>query len=459
MIIFAYLISFSLGWLSIRSLFKNDQCLRASLHIPLAFGLGLGISALLTFCSFLIAHRFSPWLIIGLNLILLAILLYLNPPPIPKWNAYFSKKNIFTVGLALFWVILFFLIFFLSRRHPFGEWDAWALWNMKSKFLIFGGKHWSAIFNRLHWHTQPDYPLLLPFIHTWSYCFTQKELLPIPRITAVVFATLCPMLLYGGLQQFIKKEIALLAAALLVVNPFYMFLSTAQYADILLAFYLLASLITLTLTLRMKNKRRAILLGFILGLMTFTKNEGIAITLLLIGLLTIYLCVQQWPIRLKNGFKIIWTDHLKLIAYILCGLIFSASATIILKLFLAPPNRDILANLSQVELTFFNLKGLLIIKDAVLFEFFHQRWCLIWIFLTFLFLIQLPKFFIKECKVISLFFILYFSLILYIYLTTINFDLAWRLKSTLHRILFYLLPSLLFFSFYGHWRKNESENS
>ncbi len=455
MIIFAHLISFSIGWLSINALFKNEKILNPSLHIPLAFGAGLGISALLTFFTFLTMNQFNAWVIIGLNLILLIILFIINlnlhllTPAFTKIIE--NKKDFFfNIGVALFFILLFPLIFFLSQRHPFGEWDAWALWNMKTKFLIFAGTDWRVIFTQLHWHTQPDYPLLLPFIHTWSFCFTQKTLYPIPRITAVTFAALCPMLLYGGLNRFIKKEIAFLATGLLIANPFYMFLSTAQYADILLAFYLLAGLITVTLALRTHNKKIAMLSGFLLGLMSFTKNEGIALMLLIIGITFFYLLYEKFKLKKSNFY---------LSGYFFSGLCITASATIIFKVFLAPPNKDILADFSNVELTFFNLKGLIIIKNALLHEFFHQRWCLIWMFLVSLFLIKLPDFFKKECKVISLFFIFYFLVILYIYLTTINFDLAWRLKSTLHRILFYLLPSLIFFSFYVHWRTDEIKTS
>jgi len=454
MIIFAYLISFSLGWLFIRTILKNEKPLTTSLHIPLAFGTGLGISSLLTFFSFLIINQFNPWFIITINLIVLIILLIFNLksygalPTQPKSK---DKKHIFfNISIALFFTLLLPLILFLSRRHLFGEWDAWALWNMKSKFLIFGGTDWRMIFTQLHWHTQPDYPLLLPFIHTWSFCFTQETLLPIPRITAAVFAALCPVLLYGGLNQFIKKEIAFLATGLLVVNPFYMFLSTAQYADILLGFYLLSGLITITLSFRTNSKKITLLSGFLLGLMTFTKNEGIVLTLLITGITFLYMIYE------KLKFKI---SYFSLFKYLIFGLCLTASSTIIFKLFLAPPNKDILANFSNIDLPFLNFKGLILIKNAFLHEFFHQRWCLVWIFLIFLFITKPTHFFKKESKIISLFFLSYFLIILYIYLTTINFDLAWRLKSTLHRILFYLLPSLIFFSFYGHWKSNENTNS
>ncbi|VAX37610.1 hypothetical protein MNBD_UNCLBAC01-1635 [hydrothermal vent metagenome] len=445
MIIFAYIISFAIGWLIIETLLKNKNPFCISLQIPLAFALGLGISSLLTFISFLIGNGLHIWFVIGLNLLVLLILIFINKTNtaccVPTIK--FSWSNI---ALTFFWIALYISIYTLSYRHPFGEWDAWALWNMKSKFLIFAGENWKAIFTDLHGHSQPDYPLLLPFIHTWSYCFSQQELIPIPRITAVAFATLCPMLLYGGLAQFAKKRIALMATGIIVINPFYIFLATAQYADILISFYLLASIITLISTLRYQNNSLALLCGLFLGLMTFIKNEGIVFMLLLAALFSFFILYEN-------------RRHWKLLGHLAAGIALTACATIFFKLFLAPPNKDILANLTNVELTFFNLKGLMIVKNAILHEFLHKRWCLVWLFLSFLFVIGVPKFFKKECKIITLFFISYFLVILYIYLTTINFDLTWRLKSTLHRILFYLLPSLLFFGFYVHWRNDEIKNA
>jgi len=64
--------------------------------------------------------------------------------------------------------------------------------------------------------------------------------------------------------------------------------------------------------------------------------------------------------------------------------------------------------------------------------------------------------FYKECKVMTLFFIGYILILITVYLTTTNFDLSWRLKNTLPRIYFYLLPSLMFFLFYIHWREKET---
>ena len=129
------------------------------------------------------------------------------------------------------------------------------------------------------------------------------------------------------------------------------------------------------------------------------------------------------------------------------GLLTTGWMIVYFKLFLAPPNRDILVSLTPTELTFFNFKSLKIIFSFIAGELIDKRWGFIWIFIIGLMVLNIRRVFIKENAVLSLFFLCYFIIIILVYLTTVNFDMTWRLKSTLFRIFFYLLPSFLFFSF------------
>ncbi|MBU0469749.1 MAG: glycosyltransferase family 39 protein [Candidatus Omnitrophica bacterium] len=454
MIIIFYFIAFLLGYLTISLLVSDKIKLQTTLRACLSLGLGLGLCALLTFLSFLIFNKYSPVIIILLYLAAIAFLLFININKLKKnikdiFPGHSALKNIRSKDILAFtlWGTLIVCIFLVAKRLPFGRWDAWALYNMKTKFLLFSGS-WKDIF-RLHWHTQPGYPLLLPFINASAYSFAQKTINSVCFSTAILLSFSCGLLLFGSLKQFTRSSIAFIGSTLLLTNPVYLSLSTAQYADILLAFYLLASITTIIITLQTKDKGFAVLSGLFLGLMTFTKNEGIVFCLILFGLTCLNIIIFN-----KDAFR----SRFKIPAYLLIGLAATAIFTIVFKLFLAPPNPDIFpANVSNASMEFLNFKGLMIVVNFTLKEIVYKGWCFIWPLMIIMFAGNPMKFFRKESSLISVFFICYLLILLFIYLTTINFDLTWRLTSTLQRILFYLLPSALFLGFFAHWRRNDTE--
>ena len=338
MFLLAYFISFLMGFLILHLLTRNSKKIPFLLIVPLAVGIGLGFSAAVTFLSFLFFNKFNPPAIICFMLGLLMFLFLLNlffhqkqnntPIPPVSWD----NPPLIDLAACALWTVLSFVIYFIASKHPFGQWDAWALWNMKTKFLVLSGDSWRSIFDKLHWHTKPDYPLLLPFINVWIHAFSGAPLQQISLTTAVLFAMSCNILLYAGLRQFIKKEIALLASSLLLLHPYYVFCATAQYADILLAFYLLASLIIAMIMLTTKNAGSAVLLGMLLGLLTFIKNEGLVMMMVLISLLVAYLLWNKEKDQ-KSSFQ--------QLQGIFIGLILTIWTTIFFKFLFMPTNQDI----------------------------------------------------------------------------------------------------------------------
>ncbi len=445
-ILLAYLISFFIGFLTIHAILQDSKMMKAPLRLSLSLGLGLGISSILTFFSFLMFNGFHRFTVIGINIVCLLALSFFcySKKKLPSFENFFTK-NIFrpsSIGLILGGAILSGCLYFLFQRYPFGGWDAWALYNTKTKFLILNGADWTVIFDKLHPYTQPDYPLLLPFINTWIYAVAPGPIHHITLATAFVFTLNSGFLIFAGLYQFTRKRIAFLASFLLLLIPHFILLGSSQYADILLAFYLCAATILTMLTIREKNDSIAILAGLVMGLLTFTKNEGIVMAILLTGMICLYLVFE----KIKNQTDL--GGLRRLLSRFFIGLIVTFSACLIFKLFLAPPNPDILPGTGIKNFEFLNLKGLTITLSAVIAEIVNLKWGLIWCLILFMVLPRFSEFFQKENKVITFFFLTYFCILIFIYLTTINFDLSWRLRSTLSRIYFYLLPSILFFCCY-----------
>jgi hypothetical protein len=228
--------------------------------------------------------------------------------------------------------------------------------------------------------------------------------------------------------------VAFVASLLLLMNPFYLFWGTAQYADILLSFYLLASLLSFVLTL--KDPRFALITGGLAGFMSFTKNEGLALAFLLIVL---------WALGTVKSFS--KNTFLKLIF----GFVITGAATFVCKIGL-PMNQDIFSDFSLVRMQFLNWQGFTLIVNELFLQITQKQWAFIWIFVLGLIILSNKKLLKDECKLLSLFFLLYAMILVAVFFTTTNFDLTWRLKSTLPRICFYMLPSVLFFIFYSLWK-------
>ena len=446
LLLIPYLISISIGYLVIKTLYNKSCILYSWLHCVLSVGVGLGLSGLITFISILILGQLNNPLLITFHLLLLATLIYLNKDifPIIKTHWQNQKPHILrNILICLFWIASYYGLSTFATKYPFGGWDAWALWNTKTKFLAFAGNNWTDIVNILNSHTQPDYPLLLPSINTWIHSFGFKELSTITFTTAIVLSSSTIMLVFTSLKHTINTRIAWLISILMGSNYCYILFSTSQYADVLLSFFILASFICLHIFLENPKIRSTFLLGIFLGLMSFTKNEGIVISLLILSIVCIYLLLKKSQL---SQFSFQWIGAL-LISY-LC----TAFVTIYFKIFLAPSNPDILLT-KNVSYEYFNFKGLSIILKHTLNEFFHFPWGYLWIVLSIMFLIKLPKYFQAKSLIISLFIIAYTIILLLVYLSTVNFDLSWRLESTANRILFYLLPTIIFLNFYTHYHK------
>ena len=208
----------------------------------------------------------------------------------------------------------------------------WVQAASKLKFLTLGGAHWRDILTQLHWHTQPDYPLLLPMINVWGGTFTAPyPYTNVAFLTSVIFTLLTVFLLHAALAHCIEKRAAFWAATLCLANPYFIYKATSQYADTVFCYYLLACLIVFMLTLQLKKNNLSLLTGFLLGLLTFTKNEGIAIAVILSALLFSFICFDK---DLSAGLKKYLTlEFLK-------GMLITGAAAVIFKIFLAPPNRE-----------------------------------------------------------------------------------------------------------------------
>jgi len=66
------------------------------------------------------------------------------------------------------------------RLMPHGETDAIAIWNLRARSLLRGGREWAAVLSPAIGWSHPDYPLLLPLTvaRLWSYAGSETTAVP-----------------------------------------------------------------------------------------------------------------------------------------------------------------------------------------------------------------------------------------------------------------------------------------
>src|SRR5258706_6690485 len=155
---------------------------------------GMGFTSLLFFLCRLAAPGI-PRLSMFLEIAILAWLLYecwrkrvsvtpsaVTPAPFTPW---------LMVGVAVTLLIATGAMSAAWEANPQGDWDAWAIWNLRAKFLAAGdtpSRAWSAALNSTH----PEYPMLVSgFVaRSWAYAGSIADAAPIATSYLFFLATL-----------------------------------------------------------------------------------------------------------------------------------------------------------------------------------------------------------------------------------------------------------------------------
>jgi hypothetical protein len=272
------------------------------MKLSLAAGFGLGISSV---AFFLVCMDDTPHFVL-LDLLVLATLLIIcallrfqfastarldetiaDLVVAPWLGPVLISCFVFTIAAGLYTAVVSVLV------HPHGDgWDAFSIWNLHARFLFRGGSHWRDGFNALIPWAHPDYPLLLPATtaRIWSYLGNDSP--AVPAVVGLVFTVSTITLLVSSLSYLRGRNSAILAGIALSATPFFIAQGTAQYADVPLSFFILASMVLLQLGFpcctgnhRTEHGTWA-LAGLSAGLAAWTKNEGL---LFLIAMFAAYL--------------------------------------------------------------------------------------------------------------------------------------------------------------------------
>ncbi len=188
------------------------------------------------------------------------------------------------LAAALGAVVLFGVYGFVNvtRANPHGQWDAWAIWNLRARFLVT--PYWRDAFSPVLPWTHPDYPLLLPGFIAYLWRASGARQLAVPAATAFAFTFGTAGVLIGALAALKSRVHGFLAGMLLIGTPFFVEHGAAQYADVPLSFYMLSTFALCALQYRFwpEGWGLAILAGIAAGMSAWTKNEGLLLVVILL---------------------------------------------------------------------------------------------------------------------------------------------------------------------------------
>ncbi len=374
--------------------------------------LGFGLSGQIVFYTALCLGLHQPWVPVAVNLLILAILFFCNrrvacndiPDMAGQWP-----------GLGLLAVIALLLVC-EALYYPLGGWDAWSCWNLKAKFIYLGADNWKALFDPVLWRSNTHYPLLLPCITVFFWDAAGGPHQWVPMINGVLLTVLCAGILLFCLQKFtVRKILAVVLTAAVFLLPFNMTLAAAQYSDILLGLLLLCAFVCVL-------ENELVPAGIFLGLLSFTKTEGMAAAAIVTALVLLR----------ERRFH----------PWFLAALFLASLPTIIFLSSMAPKNEAFINGLVSAA----KPSAWQRLQTVLVFPFFELtgwKWNGVRVILLAGLLLKWKAALSPKLRMFGIFLAVYLVITLAYYQVNTFFEIGWWMQTTLHRVLFSLLPSLM----------------
>lgn len=345
-----------IGYCIVELIWQDDD--RAFIiKIILGVAIGQGVDACIRFLLIVIfgsASIFSSlvvWLIcLGiLSLTIgLSIQRHKKIPKVPQKISIIDAAHLF-IGIILVsgLMVVFFL---LMQTRPFGTFDAYAIWNLKARFLFFNPDDWAlAVSPDLFWKTHPDYPLLIPLNVLRLWQSVNQDTPRAAQLIAATYSVGVVAFTLAYVHYIYDRKAALIGGFVLLSAPAIIFTGTAQTADIPLSFYMLTSGAMLFSASRKNAPRLMVLAGLLGGLAAWTKNEGAIYLIILTFLMTLFFRKKSWLLPFAAGVA------LPLITVAIFKFFYAPPGDMVL----AAPLNSTLANLVNIDRHFVIIKAVI----------------------------------------------------------------------------------------------------
>lgn len=291
-LLYAFFIPLCIGYFTVSLFWQEESLIPQYLwtKIFLSVGIGFGVVSCIFFfwlLNFDFAKGFGILILLEYIVCISIGILLLSKIKARKCNTYAEpslnpkqpqKKSSLISAFFCLTLILSFL-YFVSRLFlsPHGQWDAWASWNLRARFIFRDPYHWKETFSSpiLKW-LGTDHPLSIPLtiVRCWKYIGYETTLIPAAIAMLYTFAS-CGLIV-SSLSILRGKTQGLLGGMILLSCSTFIFLGAAQYADVPLAFFFLATIVLLCFYDRLpdKNSGLLVLAGLTAGFSIWTKKEG-----------------------------------------------------------------------------------------------------------------------------------------------------------------------------------------
>ncbi len=180
-------------------------------------------------------------------------------------------------GAPSMWIVLAALIALVISSaaiaagwdsNPQGNWDAWAIWNLRARFLASPGlapRAWSPLLGSI---THPEYPLLVPAFTARCWAFSHSLSTAAPAAASYLFFLGLVAITAGAVAVLAAPSLGALAALALAATPALVHEVSAQYADVPLACYFAGAAAFALLD-------QPVAAGILAGFAAWTKDEGL----------------------------------------------------------------------------------------------------------------------------------------------------------------------------------------
>ncbi len=164
-----------------------------------------------------------------------------------------------------------------TLRTPDGIWDAWAIWNLRAKFLLHNPHDLAAALSpQIEW-AHPDYPLMLPGLVAQGWAITKHVGVAVPAVAAMTFATVCVGTLVCAVAVLRGAAVGLTAGLVLLGTPAFVKIAAYQIADVPVGTFALVAAVLAAIAVERSGSRATSLImlaGAAASMAAWTKNEG-----------------------------------------------------------------------------------------------------------------------------------------------------------------------------------------